>query len=78
MAVCFNCREIKFGAFVDCDKCNAKPMTDDDRAVSLILTDHFFEMYALRELGESIKNGEKFTIPEEHKEVLIEALNDPD
>ena len=78
MAVCFNCGEIKFGAFVDCDKCNAKPTTDDDRAVSLMLTDRFFQMDTLHEIGKSIKNGEKFVLAEEEKKMYFEALNDPD
>jgi hypothetical protein len=76
MAVCFNCGEMKFGAFVDCKKCNAKPQSNDDRALSLFLTDHFFKIDALHEIGKSIKNGEKFVLGEEQKKMYMEALNE--
>jgi len=78
MAVCFNCGEMKFGAFVDCKKCNAKPTTDDDRALSLVMTDHYFEMEALKELGARIKNGEEITLGEEEKQRIIELLHEPE
>ena len=71
MAVCFNCGEIKFGAFVDCKKCNTKPQNHDDRAVSLFLTDHFFKMDTLNELLISrCKRAERKL--KEHRKVLRE------
>jgi hypothetical protein len=76
MAVCYSCGEAKFGAFVACKKCNTKPKNNDDIALSLFLSDHFFEKDNLRQMGESIKNGGRFALPEEVKELVFEALDE--
>jgi hypothetical protein len=76
MAVCFSCGEAKFGAFVACKKCNTKPKNNEDIALSLFLSDHFFERDNLRQMGESIKNGGEFVLPDEVKELIFEALGE--
>jgi len=40
MAICFACGAIKFGALCPCDKCKATPKSEDEIAVSLLLSDH--------------------------------------
>jgi hypothetical protein len=57
MAVCFKCGVIKFGAFVPCPKCSAYPQTEDDLALSLAMTDHFFDMPTLEQIGASVRDG---------------------
>ena len=56
-AVCFNCGEIKFGAFVHCPGCGVKPKTDDELALSLGITDHYFDISTLKKIGLSIREG---------------------
>ena len=41
-AVCFRCGELKFGAFCPC-QCGAMPQTEDELAISLAMTDHYFD-----------------------------------
>jgi len=47
MATCFNCGEIKFGAFVPCKHCGELPKEDDDWILSLAMTDHYFDLNEL-------------------------------
>ena len=56
-AVCFRCGVIKFGAFVPCSDCGAMPENEDDLALSLAMTDHYFDMPTLKKMGESIREG---------------------
>jgi hypothetical protein len=69
-AVCFNCGAIKWGAFNDCDHCNAHPSTDDELMISLALTDHYFDLAALKQTGQAIKAGRRPTLPEDIKNKL--------
>jgi hypothetical protein len=57
MAVCFKCGVIKFGAFVPCPECSALPRTEDDLALSLAMTDHYFDMPTLEQIGASVRDG---------------------
>lgn len=57
MAVCHNCGEIKFGAFVPCPKCHDFPQTEDELILSLAMTDHYFDMRTLRQMGSAVRNG---------------------
>jgi hypothetical protein len=57
MAVCFKCGVIKFGAFVPCPECASFPQTEDDLALSLAMTDHYFDMPTLEQMGASVRDG---------------------
>lgn len=57
MAVCFKCGVIKFGAFVPCPECSGFPQTEDDLALSLAMTDHYFDMPTLEQMGASVRDG---------------------
>jgi hypothetical protein len=46
-AVCFKCGAIKFGAFCPCPECGDVPATEDDLALSLAMSDHYFDMATL-------------------------------
>ncbi|QDT41818.1 hypothetical protein Pan241w_18860 [Gimesia alba] len=54
-AVCFQCGHLKFGSFLACDECQAKPRTDDELIVSLAMSDHYFEKATLESMGQYIK-----------------------
>ena len=56
-AVCFKCGVIKFGAFVPCPECSACPQTEDDLALSLAMTDHYFDRPTLEQMGAAIRDG---------------------
>jgi len=56
-AVCFKCGEIKWGAFNHCDKCGARPRSDDELMLSLAFTDHYFDLEKLQRIGRDIEMG---------------------
>ncbi|MBT8573486.1 hypothetical protein ICN46_06530 [Polynucleobacter sp. Latsch14-2] len=74
MATCFNCGEIKFGAFVACPECKQLPSTDDDWMLSLAMTDHYFDSDTLRQMGQAIKMGEKPNLDESTRANLMKEL----
>ena len=49
-AVCFKCGEIKFGAFVLCPHCNARPSADEELVLSLAMTDHYFDLATMKQI----------------------------
>jgi hypothetical protein len=73
-AVCFNCGEIKFGAFTPCEKCEATPVNEDDLAISLAMTDHYFDMPTLEQMASDIRIGERLTLEPETYEALIQLV----
>jgi hypothetical protein len=73
-AVCFKCGEIKFGAFVACNHCGDTPSSDDDLVLSLAMTDHYFALDVMRQMGQSIKQGTRPHLDEETRKNLLENL----
>lgn len=80
MAVCFKCGKIKFGAFVPCPDCRAEPKNEDDLALSLAMTDHYFDMPTLEQMGAAVRDGNPPQLaPETHAQLIdsirqVEAL----
>lgn len=50
-AVCFKCGEMKHGAFTDCPHCGGRPVTDDELVLSLAMTDHYFDLATMKQMG---------------------------
>ena len=73
-AVCFKCGEIKHGAFTDCPHCGERPVSDEDFVISLAMTDHYFDLNTLKQMGEAVKKGEKPNLDEETKKNLMKQL----
>ena len=77
-AICWRCGEYKSGSFVPCPKCNADPTTEDERIISLFLTDHYQDETSLNALHVQISNGgretEQYVIPDDVKEQIRPAL----
>jgi hypothetical protein len=57
VAICYKCGEFKFGAFTPCAKCGAMPQNEDDLALSLAMTDHYFDEPTLKQMGAKVKDG---------------------
>jgi hypothetical protein len=57
MAVCFKCGALKFGAFCPCGQCLAAPETEEDLALSLAMTDHYFDVATLKQMGATVAAG---------------------
>lgn len=58
-AICIFCGARKFGAFSVCDNCATQPNGEDQLAKSMLLTDHFYSLEELDEIGEHISAGGK-------------------
>jgi hypothetical protein len=57
MAVCFKCGKLKSGAFLPCEACLAVPHDEEEIAISLAITDHYFDLPTLKQIGSSIADG---------------------
>lgn len=75
-AVCFNCGELKFGSFTECENCHRTPENDDDMAFSMALSDHYFSLEQLNEIGNKIKNGENVKLNDADKQRFISEMKD--
>ncbi len=73
-AVCFSCGEMKFGAFAECPSCGGRPQTDDDFVLSLAMTDHYFKMDTMLQMGQSIKEGKPPHLDEATRKNLLSEL----
>lgn len=61
IAVCTGCGRKKFGAFCRCDHCGFTPSSEEDRAKSVMLSDHHYTPFELDILSKSIQSGKKIT-----------------
>lgn len=73
-AVCFNCGEMKFGAFSECAACGVRPSTDDDFVLSLAMTDHYFDMATMGQMGRAIKEGKPPHLDDDTRRRLLGEL----
>jgi hypothetical protein len=72
-AVCFKCGAIKFGAFVPCPECGGFPRNEDELALSLAMTDHYFDMPTLDQMGASVRDGTPPHLdPQTHAQLVAE------
>src|SRR5690606_30635247 len=67
-AECLNCDELKFGSFTDGEICHRIPENDEDKAFSIALSDHYFSLEQLNEIGNKIKNGENVKLNDADKQ----------
>jgi hypothetical protein len=74
IAVCFRCGAIKFGAFVPCTECGADPKTEDDLALSLAMTDHYFDRDALEQMGRRVAEGHPPKLDPQTRQQLVESF----
>lgn len=57
-ALCLNCGEIKHGAWKPCFECGFEPKTEEEFTKHLLMTDHYYSVDNLLEIGRQIKKGE--------------------
>jgi glutaredoxin len=73
-AVCFKCGEIKFGAFVPCPYCNARPSADEELILSLAMTDHYFDLATMKKMGTAVKDGKSPHLDEKSHQDLLKQV----
>ena len=74
VAVCYKCGAMKFGAFSACKQCGAMPSSEDDYALSLSITDHYFDISTLEEMGRNIAIGTPPHLDPESRRNLIQMI----
>jgi hypothetical protein len=74
IAICFNCGEFKHGALTLCKKCNTVPKSEESVALSIVITDHYFDESTLNHISISMKKGSKVELSSELLRVWIEQI----
>jgi hypothetical protein len=65
---------MKFGAFVACKQCGKTPRTDDDLIMSLAMTEHYFKIDTMQQMGQAIKDGRPPHLDEATRKNLLDNL----
>ena len=73
-AVCFKCGEIKHGAFTDCPHCGERPVSDEDFVISLAMTDHYFDVATMKQMGVAVAEGKPPHLDEKSRQDLLKQL----
>jgi RNA polymerase subunit RPABC4/transcription elongation factor Spt4 len=73
-AVCFKCGEIKQGAFTDCLHCGSTPVTEDWLFLSLTMTDRYFELATMNQMGVALAEGAPPHLDEKSRQDLLKQL----
>lgn len=76
VAVCIKCGAMKTGALSPCDQCGFDPHSDEDKARSVVLSDHHFPDEELARISERIKAGQPVAWPEEAVQRHIESFRE--
>ena len=75
-AICWQCGAFKTGSWIPCPNCSADPITNDERIISLFLSDHYHNEKSLNALHAQITSGSKnYVIHNEIREKLKPILN---
>jgi hypothetical protein len=76
-ALCVKCGAEKFGSFTPCSKCGFFPETEDDFVYSLVLSDHYFSLNTLSEIGKHIAaSGCTFRLPPDQEEEFRKLIRE--
>ena len=65
LAICIKCGGTKQGALTSCRDCGFDPEDSEDKARSMIATDHFLSHEDLADIGERIRTGQPVHYPED-------------
>ena len=76
IAICFKCGNFKKGAFNPCEKCNVLPKSEEELALSIVLTDHYLNQVDLEHLSTCINNGGRAELSSEMLREWIEQIRD--
>ena len=73
-AICIKCGEFKLGAWTACPKCRALPRTEDERALALAMTDHYFDHATLEQMAQSVREGRPPHLDPETRKRIVREL----
>jgi hypothetical protein len=64
-AICMRCGARKIGALTPCPECRFDPATPEEKARSIVLSDHHLDPLSLENAAKAIRAGEEIPIPED-------------
>ena len=73
-AVCIHCGSMKLGAVNSCNSCGFQPSSDDEIIRSVAMSDHYFKIDILENMGQIIRSGQEVTIEEDFYRKLQAGL----
>ncbi len=73
-AVCFKCGDMKHGAFTECPHCGGRPTTDDELVLSLAMTNHYFDLTTMKQMGAAVAEGKPPNLDEKSRQDLLKQL----
>ena len=76
-AICFKCGAEKFGALAQCRSCNTTPRSENNLALSLVLSEHLSSKTQMQVLAHKIRGHLRLSVSEGLLRLAREALNDP-
>lgn len=76
LAICLKCGAEKIGALVTCRSCGYEPPEEEDRAKSILLSDHNLSKDELEGASERIRNGEELQFDEASIQSLAEVARE--
>ena len=74
LAICIKCGGRKFGAYVDCKGCGFRPITEEDFAKSMMMSDHHFSEKVLDEISGTLRSGKEVEYSSENVAQLIDEI----
>ena len=77
MAICFKCGSAKSGALLACSSCHAVPRTQNDLALSLVLSDNVSSKEQLAGYSNELRSGASASVPFQDIIQANDALKDP-
>lgn len=76
VAVCIQCGAIKHGALTACRDCGFEPTENEDKANSMIASDHFLSRFRLDAIASDIRDGQPITYPQDSVDNFIKLLEE--
>lgn len=75
VVICFKCGGGKGHPLALCTHCHAKPTSDDDLAISMMLTSEMLQNEKLIAASQLIKSGQPIVLPPNVRKALLAAIN---
>lgn len=65
---------LKLDTFTKCPHCGVRPATNDELVLSLAMTDHYFDLTTMKQIGAAVAEGEPPNLDEKSRQDLSKRL----
>ncbi len=70
----FQVWRMKHDTFTKCPHCGVRPATDDELVLSLAMTDHYFDLTTMKQIGAAVAEREPPNLDEKSRQDLSNRL----